>query len=164
MTNIATSDDIGSRGEALFHALITDYDGQDGPLFRPCHLGGKFPTLDFYVELVGTMHPRFFFAQVKATAQGDTPDATGDFQSAGFGKTEIGDRMLRFPAPTYLIGIDERLACGFIVSVNKGPPRRYSSLSTHHVLNQKNRELLWNEVREFWDNRDMTLRNSRFGR
>jgi hypothetical protein len=68
-------DDIGSRGEAIFELRITDPHGPGGdPLFRPYHLGEKFPTLDYLVELVGLPAGGvgYFFAQVRSTRKGFT--------------------------------------------------------------------------------------------
>ena len=70
-----TKDDIGNRGEAIFELRMTDPHGPGGdPLFRPYHLGEKFPTLDYLVELVGLPAGRvgYFFAQVKSTGKGFT--------------------------------------------------------------------------------------------
>jgi hypothetical protein len=49
---MAASDDIGSRGEYLFSALIMNFCGRPVPYFRPRFLGEKARTLDFLVELV----------------------------------------------------------------------------------------------------------------
>jgi hypothetical protein len=65
---MAAQDDIGGRGEAIFHARIMDFCGRPLPYFRPRHLGEKARTLDFFVELVDPGERLlFFFAQVKTT-------------------------------------------------------------------------------------------------
>lgn len=62
------SDAIGSRGEAIFFVLLTQFCGRQRPFFRPSFLGDKFATIDYFVELVdvGLLTP-FFFVQVKTT-------------------------------------------------------------------------------------------------
>src|SRR3954452_16798547 len=103
-----TRDDIGNRGEAVFRVRVTEPYGPGGnPLFRPYHLGEKFPTLDFLVELVGLPAGRvgYFFAQVKATRQGLSKRPPVCLKV----RVPQGDinRMLVYPGPTCLIGIDE---------------------------------------------------------
>src|SRR4051794_27024176 len=104
-----TKDDIGNRGEAIFKVRITDPHGpRKEPLFRPYPLGEKFPTLDFLVELVGVRAGRvaYFFAQVKATTRGLTrrPPVRLNVRVS----QEDIDRMLIYPGPTYVVGIDSQ--------------------------------------------------------
>ena len=89
-----SSDDIGNRGEAVFRVRITDpYGPRKSPLFRAYHLGEKFPTLDFLIELVGlpTGRVAYFFVQVKATTRGLTRESTGEGSGLAFPRmTSIG--------------------------------------------------------------------------
>jgi len=75
---MAVSDDIGSRGEALFFIMLTRFCDRRLPYFRPHFLGEKFATLDYLIELVdaGSVTP-FFFVQVKTTTQGYTRSRLG---------------------------------------------------------------------------------------
>src|SRR5262245_23487334 len=112
-------DDIGTRGEAIFRVRITDPYGPDRtPLFRPCHLGEKFPTLDFLVELVGLPEGReaYFFVQVKATTRGLTRGQPARLRVSVL-QHDI-DRMLVYPGPTYVVGVDCRAERAYIASVN----------------------------------------------
>jgi len=139
---------------------MTEYTPPDEQLFRPFFLGDKFPTFDYYVELVGTRRgARFFFAQVKATTGGYTARARN--LRVKVARVDVA-RMLSFPAPTYVFGIDERGKQGFLLSVNEGSATYLPSLSTRFPLNRANLHILWKEVESFWDNRNMVLRNSQF--
>jgi hypothetical protein len=155
------ADDIGTRGEALLVVLLTDLSGREEPLFRPRFLGEKCPTVDHLVELVGVQQGTpFFFTQVKTTRQGYTKSAKARRLKVQVPQEDI-DRLLGYPAPTYVIGIEERERAGYILSVNE-PRGRISSLPTKYPLNGTNLELLWAEVRDYWAARDMVLRHSHF--
>jgi hypothetical protein len=160
---MSISDDIGTRGEALFFVLMTQFCGRHRPYFRPHFLGEKFIALDYLVELVGA-GPRtpYFFVQVKTTAQGYTKRSGIRRRLKIQVSQEDMHRLVQYPAPTYVIGIDERDEVGYIVSANAGSPRRFSSLPTIFPLNCENLGRLWQEVRTFWDERDMTLAASVF--
>lgn len=155
-----TADDIGNRGQAIFYALMTDFAPPNQPIFRPHPLGDKFPTLDYHVELIGSKkRGRYFFAQIKATTLGYTVRERRLRISVS--KTDI-QRMLVFPAPTYLFGIDERQKVGFISSINEGSARAVNGLSTRFPINSANLRILWAEVDRFWEDRDMRLIGSHF--
>ena len=149
------SDALGERGEDLFKVIMTHYDtvgGVSQARFRPCFLGDKWPLVDFFVEVVGAgAETPFFLAQVKATRSGYT--------STGRLKIEVSasdiQRLAAYPAPTYIIGIDETRTtdlenAGFILSANGETRRGIGSLITSYPINADNRALLWQEVRDYW--------------
>lgn len=153
------TDLIGTRGEKIAELLLTEFRGRAQPLFHPRFLGEKMPAIDFLVELEGAEGSRpFFFAQVKTTVRG--------YSNAGRLRAECSrrdlERLLLYPAPTYLIGIDEPAQRGYVVSVNSALPRRLGTVCTQYPLEGPTLELLWQEVRQFWDDRDMVLRDSVF--
>jgi hypothetical protein len=157
------SDDIGTRGEALFFVLLTQFCGRSRPFFRPHFLGDKFATLDYLVELLdaGPSTP-FFFVQVKTTSQGYTQNKKGERRlKTKVSRKDMG-RLRLYPAPTYVIGIDEREERGYIMSANEGSPLRISSLPTTFPLDCRNLSALWHEVKGFWEERDMRLLKSTF--
>jgi hypothetical protein len=160
---MATRDDIGSRGEALFFIMLTRFCGRRMPYFRPHFLGEKFAALDYLVELVDAeaMTP-YFFVQVKTTTLGYTQGKPGQRRLKVQVSAENVRRLIHYPAPTYIVGIDEREEKGYIVSGNQRTHLRVSSLSTQFPLDCMNLERLWNEVRDFWQQRDMKLLNSVF--
>ena len=160
---MAVSDDIGARGEALFFIMITRFCGRRRPFFRPHFLGEKFETLDYIVELIGAgpITP-FYFAQVKTTTKGYVQNKLGNKRLKVQVSQEDMQRLIFYPAPTYVVGIDEIEETGYIVSANHGSPTRISSLPTAFQLDCGNLERLWHEVKGFWEQRDMPLERSIF--
>lgn len=159
------NEDIGNRGEAIFELRITDPHGPGGdPLFRPYHLGEKFPTLDYLVELVGLPDGRvgYFFAQVKSTRKGFTkrPPVRLPVQ------VSPGDvkRMLTYPGPTYVIGIDERPGHerAYIASANRPGMGPIQGLPPTFPLDAANLNALWNEVDAYWSGKNMMMSRSVF--
>ncbi len=141
-------DALGDRGEAIFRVLITEFDTAAGPIFRPYFLGEKWPVVDFIVEIVGAgASIPYFFVQVKTTRAGYT-------QKEKRLKVSVSGDDIRllasYPAPTYVIGIDEISRNGFLVSANGENLRSLSSLSTQFAINAVNRRLLWEEVKAYW--------------
>lgn len=98
-------DALGDRGEAIFRVLITEFDAATGPNFRPYFLGEKWPVVDFIVEILGAeASTPYFFVQVKTTRGGYT-------QKDKRLKVSVSEDDIRllasYPAPTYVVGIDE---------------------------------------------------------
>ena len=71
-------------------------------------------------------------------------------------------QLVRYQAPTYLLGIDETTEKAFIISVHEGGPEKVSSLSTKFELDCRTLELLWKEVKDFWDYHDLHFTASNF--
>lgn len=154
-------DYIGLRGENMCNNLLTKFClGRELPFFKPIFLGEKFQTLDFMVELVGAGEiTPFFFIQVKTTREGYTKR---DRRLKIKVSAEAMSRLRAYPAPTYVVGIDEVQEKGYIVSANAGSPAVVSSLPTTFALDCSNLERLWYEVRDYWRQRDMDMTNSVF--
>ena len=153
-----TKDDIGDRGQWSFTILITDLCGRDNPFFRPRFLGDKYPTFDYIVEVVD-QPTYFFFVQVKSTTLGYTSE--GNRLRVHVTQEDI-DRMVGYPAPTYVVGIDattDRL--GFLLSVNE-PRGHVASLTTRFRIDCSVLEQLRDEIINFWSSRNMTLIGSHF--
>ena len=69
------SNEIGKRGERIFAFIIGKSFAPYGYLFDTVFLGDKYPTVDFYVDLLNyTAKKGFFFASVKTTTQGYTTE------------------------------------------------------------------------------------------
>lgn len=154
------SDVIGNRGQAICELLLTELDDRGYPLFKPQFLGDKWRTVDLLVELEGR-HAAvpFFFVQVKATTQGYTVQERRLKVSVS---SEDIQRMKRYPAPVYIIGIDETQKKGYLVSTYRAPRNGWSSLSTAFPLNANNRRLLWHEVKQFWMSVSIRSKKSHF--
>ena len=159
---MGNADIIGERGESIAFTLLTKIcRADDLPYFWPHHLGAKCETFDFLVELVdaGIQTP-FFFVQVKSTRK--------EFSKTGEPRLVVGvsekdiRRMVNFPAPTYVVGIREDAEKGFIVSVHGAMDEPIASITTGHELNCETLKRLWDEVKAFWEIRDMVRMNSHF--
>jgi hypothetical protein len=141
-------DALGQRGERIFEVLITKFDSDAGPIFKPQFLGDKWQYVDFIVELVGAgSYVPYFFVQVKTTRQGYT-------QKENRLKVKVKEESVigiaSYPAPTYIVGIDEIQEVGYLVSANGENLKSLSSLSTNFPINKQNREILWQEINNFW--------------
>jgi hypothetical protein len=64
-----------------------------------------------------------------------------------FGPSIFG--IVLYPAPTYLIGVDERQEKAYIVAVHGSMNKKISSLSTAHELNGTSLKHLWDEVCDY---------------
>jgi hypothetical protein len=101
----------------------------------------------------------FFFVQVKTTRQGYTQrNHRLKIQVV----SEDIQRLIAYPAPTYVVGIDERNETGYISAILERHARRIASLSTAFPLDQAALDRLWQEVYTFWSNRDMRFTASHF--
>lgn len=151
---------LGARGEAIFSVLLTDFHPGRGPLFKPGFLGDKWEYLDYFVELEDTgLTPAYFFVQVRTTRQGYT-------RRDGRLRVGVSEEHLRrlaaYPAPTYVVGIDEVLRTGYLLAASTGNIRGLPSLTVAYPINEEIREALWNEVRDFWSQQPIPTRVSRF--
>jgi hypothetical protein len=141
-------DALGQRGERIFEVLITKFHSDASPIFKPQFLGDKWQYVDFIVELVGAgSYVPYFFVQVKTTRQGYT-------QKENRLKVKVKEESVigiaSYPAPTYIVGIDEIQEVGYLVSANGENLKSLSSLSTNFPINKQNREILWQEINNFW--------------
>jgi hypothetical protein len=141
-------DALGQRGELIFSLLMTEFHSDAGPIFKPQFLGDKWQYVDFIVELIGAgSYIPYFFVQVKTTRQGYTKK-DNRLNVKVEKKSVIG--IASYLAPTYIVGIDEIQKTGYIVSANGENLKSLSSLSTEFPIDKQNREILWNEVNDFW--------------
>ena len=156
-----SKDDIGERGESIFRVRITQPCGtKPEALFRAFFLGEKKPTLDFMLELVGlTNRSAYCFVQVKTTAKG--LKLRSKTLKVGIKKRDV-DRMVCYPGPTYIVGIDERNENAYIVSANEPVTKDLPSIPISYPLDCANLATLWKEVDDYWTSRDMILKKSVF--
>jgi hypothetical protein len=71
-------------------------------------------------------------------------------------------QMVAFPAPTYVIGVHEPEERAFVISVREGMSEAIPSITTAHEQNGSTLLRLWEEVRGFWQSRDMRRMTSSF--
>jgi len=161
MTNAGLRDTIGQRGEALFYVILTKLYGRARPLFKPQFLGDKWPTVDFIVELIDysiEVVP-YFFVQVKTTQQGYTKR---NRRLKIRVSASDARRLASFPAPTYVVGIDEVNEVAYITSVSGRPRHGLKSLSTQFPINEQTQNALYEEVEQFWRDFSQSGATSRF--
>jgi hypothetical protein len=158
---MAATDDIGGRGENICYVRLSDFCNRKRPYFRPQFLGDKFPALDFFVELIdaGKKTP-FFFVQVKSTRKGCTKRPPTRLKAG----VTAGDaeRLILYPGPAYVIGVDEVQERAYIVAADRKLKGGLSSFPTTFPLDCRNLKILWDEVKEYWQSRDMTPGKSAF--
>jgi len=142
-------DAIGERGEAIVVVCLTDFSAFARPLFRLGFLGAKWPSIDYYVELRGVRGASpYFFAQTKTTARRIASKAKSLSISA---KSRDIERLLRYPGPTFLLGVHEPSKRVFIRSVHDGiPASAITRIPLANELTPSNLRLLYREVRAFW--------------
>lgn len=145
------SNDIGKRGERIFTVLIGRYFDPNGYLFDPIFLGDKYPTVDFYLDLLSyTDKKGFFFVSVKTTTQGYTSDKSK--LKIQVSKDELKE-LIKYPILVYLFGIDAVEEKAYFTCVNHiDANNNLNGLSVGYELNKLSMNLLWEEVKLFWDN------------
>jgi len=140
---------LGKRGECLFGVMISRWHSNNRPIFDAVFLGDKQPCVDFIVQLLDAPIIAHFYVQVKTTRQGYTKK---DNRLKVKAKKQAVCTLADYPAPTYIIGIDDNNndEKGYIVSANGEYRAAMSSLSTQFPIDEPNRIKLWNEVKDFW--------------
>ncbi len=157
------TDFLGGRGEAIAYTHLSRVCREgDLPYFWPHFLGEKCETFDFLVELIdaGEKTP-FFFVQVKTTRKEYTRTQTPPRLRIEVSEKDI-KRMSAFPAPTYVVGVHEVDEREFVIAVHSEMREAIPSITTGHELAGETLKQLWDEVREFWQARDMTRPTSHF--
>ncbi len=122
----------------------------------PRHLGDKARTFDFLVELVDADEKLyFFFVQVKATRKDFTKTQDPPRLRVEVSKEDVR-RMVACPVPTYVVGVQEvDTQRAFLIAVHGKMSGAIPSITTAHELTPDTLHKLWEEVREFWRDRDM---------
>ena len=158
-----STDLIGDFGELLAAVdLSRPVKGKyRRPLFKPSHLGAKYPSVDFIVDVLGPDFTSlgFFFVQVKSTSQAGDPRNRLPIQVEG----EKFNSLARLPAPTYLIGVDMNSETSHIVAAHKPRSTAVSSITRRFRLCDDSTKIdLYKEVLEFWNANRPILQRTRF--
>ena len=160
---VPTSDQIGRLAELVAATdLSRPVGGRYGRvLFSTTHLGDRYPTVDYLVDVLG---PRgvslaFFFVQVKGTSRA-APAALRLPVEVG---TDRFNRLVRLPAPTYLIGVDVVTELSYLVTVNRPRQADMSSITKAYCLRDDAIKIqLYREVLDFWQTYRPALQRTRF--
>jgi hypothetical protein len=139
----------GFRGELIVQDILTDYQSFARPLFRPGFLGDKWPSIDFYVELLHlAARTPYFFVQAKST--GSTLPRKSRNLIISMKKRDV-ERLLRVPGPTYVFGIHEPSRRVFVKAICLGMPvKSITGIPVANELTAGNLQVLYDEVRTFW--------------
>ena len=101
----------GELGESLASVFLSGKTSQ-GNLFRTTMIGGKWPTIDIYAEIISSSASRMFcFFQVKTTDRGYTKRKNKNLK-VGVDKVDL-IKLFQYHAHSYLIGIDHNSAGPF---------------------------------------------------
>lgn len=146
-----TTDQTGDIGELvasldLSRPVMGHYKR---PLFKPSHLGGKYPTVDFIVDILApnSESKGFFFVQVKATEEAINAARRLPVSVT----TEKFNKLVTVPVPTYLIGVDRRNEQSYIVTACRRRNARVSSIITDYSLKDDSVKIsLYKEVVQYW--------------
>jgi hypothetical protein len=150
----------GSLAESICSVALGDLYGRF--YFAPIFLGDKHEAIDYSVQLVGLngeFMPDFFFVQVRSTISGYTKKERHLNVQVPI---EEMDKLRQYKAPIYILGVDVLGKHCYLVSANEGCPDHLSSLPTTFPIDQANVEILWREVRDFWEASGKRLSGSQF--
>jgi hypothetical protein len=131
------------------------------PLFKPSHLGAKYPIVDFIVDVLApdSTSLGFFFVQVKSTSRGNNPQDRLPIPV----EAEKFNFLARLPAPTYLIGVDVNSETSHIVAAHKPRSTAISSITRSFRLTDDDTKIdLYKEVLGFWNANRPILQRPRF--
>jgi len=140
---------IGDLGESMFETDLRRHLQSHGFLFRPRHLGEKWPLVDYLVELQGVdgMNP-FFLVQVKATNNGYSADRSR-LKTTSISESYI-QRMASSLVPVYVAGVDTQNDSIYLLAITGNTIRALPSCPTDHLLNKQRKLDLYDEVLAFW--------------
>lgn len=142
---------IGNLGENFFSIAISRKTSQ-GYLFRPTFTGDKWPTIDFYVEIVSKKTGYFAFFQVKTTTK--RLRAKSQRVVINVPKNKI-NKLAQHLAPTYLVCVhlnsaEPKNSKAYIKTIRGSYKKAISSVATTNELNKQNLLILKREIKEFW--------------
>lgn len=160
---MGTADFIGGRGESIAKNRLTwTHPNKVEAFFWPHFLGGKSETFDFLVVLKEAGgRGSFFFVQVKTTRREFTRTQKPKRLTVRLAEIDVR-RMAAFPAPTYLVGVQEPSERAFIIGIDGTMSNAVSSITTAHELIDETLILLWSEVHGFWRSFDQDKKTSTF--
>lgn len=144
----------GDLGESIANVFLSRRTEQ-GHLFRTAMIGGKWPTIDIYAEIISDDDTlKFCFFQIKATDLGYT---VREHKLRIQVEKEALNRLASFNAPTYLIGINHNedepfLSRAYIATIRGNYENPLPSLPTTFELNRESLIVLKDEIIQFWNN------------
>ena len=117
----------------IFVGLMTEAHSDNGAIFNIRFLDDNLPHVDCIVELVGQKdYLPFCYVLLKGTKAGYTKK--DNRLKVKFSQESIAGLSL-YPAPTYIVGIDEKKETGYIISANGEDNSSISSIPTEFPIN-----------------------------
>ncbi len=158
-----TSDQIGKLAELIAETdLSRPVRGRyKRPLFRAAFLGGKYPTVDFIVDVLDGRDESqaFFFVQVKGTVVAGANARRLPIKVP----VEKFNRLVRLPAPTFVIGVDVLAERSYVIAARSPRKSGVSSLTKTYCLRDDGVKIkLYAEVLAFWKHNRPFLRRTEF--
>lgn len=160
---ILTTDQAGDLGELLAAAdLSRPVRGRyNRPLFKPSFLGGKYPAVDYLIDILApdNLSCGFFLVQVKSTERAKV----GAQRLPINVETDKYNRIATLPAPAYLIGVDLNSERAYLVAAHRRRPSNVSSITKQFPLHSEKIKIdLYKEVVSFWKLNAPRLQTTRF--
>jgi hypothetical protein len=145
--------DIGEKGELIFNLNISrDYN------FRARHLGEKWPTSDFYIELIGPKEHFYFIVQVKATDKGVN---SVNKLKVNIPKDKL-HKLNEYYCPTYIAGVDVKTEKVYLFPINTKKHKSISGIPISFELDTAKRKKLFEDVKSFWTGTNVKIYKSKF--
>lgn len=123
----SSTNSVGGFGEnlAAVHLSRPVRANYQRPLFRPAHLGEKYPVVDFIVDVLDPSENSigFFFVQVKSTSKAKAKSRTLALDI----ELEKFNKLAGIPVPTFLIGVDTQTEHAFLIAAPKPVSKEFSS-------------------------------------
>jgi len=145
--------EIGEIGEKIFNLVISR-----DLIFRASPLGEKWPTSDFYIELIGPKEHFYFIVQVKSTDEGIN----------GANKLKINSpkdklhKLNEYYCPTYIAGVDVKTEKVYLFPINTKKRKGVSGIPISHELDSVKRKKLFEDVKSFWSGTNVKTYKSKF--
>ena len=158
-----TNDQIGELAERIAAVDLTrPVSGiYRRPLFRVAPLGGKYPTVDFLVDVVDDRDASigFFFAQVKGTVSIGPPASRLPIEV----RRDRYNALVRLSAPSFIIGVDVTAELSYIIAAHRVRTARVSSIAKTYCLRDDAVKIgLYEEVLSYWDANRPALQRTQF--
>ena len=159
----SSQDAIGDLGELIAAmALTRPVAGRfKRPLFRVTSLGGKYPRVDFLVDLLSADGSTIGYCLVQVKATSAEPVARDRLPIAIPAKKH--NDLVNLPLPTYVIGVDTRSEQSYLMAAQRTRRTQISNLPrTYDLSDDAIRIELYKEVRKFWNSASRIPHQSRF--
>ena len=139
---------LGERGESIVYLALTDFSQFKKPLFLPAFLGAKWPTADFYAELLEIKNHRpVVLFQVKTSANGISTKTKSIHVTLSKKDVQL---LSKIPIPAYVLGVSEKSKQVFVRAIAKDRTKGISAISANNELTPTRLKELHTEIAMWW--------------